>query len=66
MKHFHCSDVGLKCDFVATGNTNQEILQKAAAHAQKDHGMQVTPELAKKVESLIKDDQAPGHPPHKR
>lgn len=56
MKDFHCRDAGLDCDYVAKGKDNKEILAKVATHATNDHKMQVTPELAKKVEGLIHDE----------
>jgi len=33
MLKFACKDVGLDCDFVATGATVEEVKQKAFAHA---------------------------------
>jgi len=56
MKDFHCRDAGLDCDFVAKGKDNHEIMGQVATHATKVHQMQVTPELAKKVEGLIHDE----------
>lgn len=61
MKDFHCRDVGPDCDFVAKGQTNDEILKQVARHAQTDHKMTVTPELAKKVEGLIHEDNSEAH-----
>ena len=61
MKDFHCKDAGLKCDFVARGNTNQEVVRQAGEHAKQAHNMAVTPELAKKVESLIHEENSEAH-----
>jgi predicted small metal-binding protein len=61
MKDFHCRDVGGTCDFVARGNSNKEILDQVRNHAQNDHNMQVTPDLAKKVEGLIHDESSEAH-----
>ena len=61
MRDFHCRDAGLKCDWVAKGNTDDEILRQAGAHAQKTHGLQVTPELEQKVRSLIHDEPSDAH-----
>ena len=33
MFKFACKDVGVKCDFVATGPTVDDVKQKAFAHA---------------------------------
>jgi predicted small metal-binding protein len=61
MKDFHCKDTGASCDFVARGNSNQEILDQVGKHAQSAHNMPVTPELARKVEGLIHDESSDAH-----
>ena len=33
MLKFACKDVGVECDFVATGATAEEVKEKAFAHA---------------------------------
>ena len=50
-----CRDVGVNCDEVISGNSEAEILQKAAAHAKGCHqGVQLTPELQQKLKAAIK------------
>ena len=61
MRDFHCADAGMKCDFVAKGNTDDEVLRQAGAHAQKVHGMQVTKDLETQVRGLIHDDNSEAH-----
>lgn len=61
MKDFHCKDTGFVCDYVARGDSNEDIMKKAAEHAEKVHQMSVTPELAQKVESLIHDEGSQEH-----
>jgi predicted small metal-binding protein len=39
MKTLKCKDVGVDCDFVASGKSEEEVLKKAAEHARKDHGI---------------------------
>jgi predicted small metal-binding protein len=56
MKDFHCRDAGMNCDYVARGETNEEILRKAGEHAREAHQMTVSPDLARKVESMIHDE----------
>lgn len=57
MKVVSCRDAGVDCDFVARGKTEEEVLQKAAEHCQKDHGMKDIPkELVEKVRALIHDE----------
>jgi predicted small metal-binding protein len=54
-KQLRCQDVGMNCDFVATGKTEEEVLQKASAHASSAHQItQMTPELAAEVRSAIR------------
>ena len=54
-----CRDVGVDCDFVARGETEQDILQQCADHALKDHGMTEIPaDLADKVRGAIRDEAA--------
>ena len=45
------------CDYVAWGNTEEEVLQDGFAHASKEHGMKaedMRPEMRQKAVSLIK------------
>jgi predicted small metal-binding protein len=61
MKDFHCRDAGMSCDFVARGDSNQEILDQVKEHARSAHQMQVTPDLSRKVEGLIHDESSDAH-----
>ena len=54
-----CRDVGVDCDFVARGQTEQEVLKKCAEHARSEHGMTELPsDLAVKVKAAIRDEKA--------
>ena len=56
-KIISCRDVGVDCDFVARGETEEEILQKCADHAKNDHGMTEIPrEMQDKVRASIRDE----------
>ncbi len=58
-KVLHCNDVVGNCDFVARGETEQDILQQAGEHARTAHEVkEVTPEMADKVKSAIRDEAA--------
>ena len=61
MRDFHCVDAGMKCDFVAKGSTDDEVVRQAGSHAQQAHGMKVTPELEKTVRGLIHDESSEAH-----
>jgi predicted small metal-binding protein len=54
-----CREVGVDCDFVAKGETEQEVLQQCAEHARQAHGMSEIPaELAEKVRTSIHEEAA--------
>ena len=58
-KVMSCNDVVGNCDFVARGESEQDILRQAAEHARTVHQVnEVTPELADKVKSAIRDEAA--------
>lgn len=55
-KRVACNDVVPGCTFTATAATEEELLKKVVAHASQDHGVtDVTPALAAKIKSAIKD-----------
>ncbi|WP_078059317.1 DUF1059 domain-containing protein [Tropicimonas marinistellae] len=55
-KVLKCGDLMPGCDFEARAETEQEILQSAAAHAKEVHGLDATPELVEHVKGAIKDE----------
>jgi len=56
-KVVRCKDVGVDCDFVARGKTEQEVLQQCATHGKAAHGMdEIPPELAAKVRAAIREE----------
>jgi predicted small metal-binding protein len=55
-KRLSCRDVGVDCDFVACGKSEEEIFRKAAKHAKTDHHMSEIPkELYDKARSAIRE-----------
>jgi predicted small metal-binding protein len=55
-KRIACGDVVPGCTFTATAATEDELVKKVVAHASQEHGVtDVTPELAAKVKSAIRD-----------
>jgi predicted small metal-binding protein len=47
----------MDCDFVARAETEEEILKKAAEHADTDHGMKEIPEeILAQVHAAIRDE----------
>jgi predicted small metal-binding protein len=58
-KVLRCRDVGVDCDFVARGATEDEVMRKAREHASTDHGFAgIPPELADKVKAAIYDEDS--------
>jgi predicted small metal-binding protein len=57
MRELRCQDVGMKdCKFVAQGNDDQEVMQKAGEHAKSAHNMStIPPDVEKKARSAIRD-----------
>ncbi len=52
--HVVCDKVVPGCGFTASGDTEEELIDKVAAHAAHDHGVrEMTPELAAKVKAAI-------------
>ncbi len=55
-KELRCRDVGMNCDFETRENTEEEVLQKASAHARNAHQItEMPPELAAKVKAAIRN-----------
>jgi predicted small metal-binding protein len=56
-KILKCRDVGMDCDFEVRATTEEEILQRAAEHAQTAHGLKEIPqEVVTKVRAAIRDE----------
>lgn len=51
-----CSDLIPGCDYETRGETLDEILLGVASHAKKVHGLEVTPELAKLIQGVIRKE----------
>jgi predicted small metal-binding protein len=50
-----CAEIVPDCPFTASAATDEELLQKVAAHAAHDHGItEISPELVEKVKAAIK------------
>lgn len=61
-KSFKCADAGVICNAEVTGDTEEEVLRKAVAHAKQAHGVDLTQSstLAGYAKSLIRDDSGSG------
>jgi predicted small metal-binding protein len=58
-KVVHCRDVGFDCDGVVRAETEDEALRVVAEHARTVHGLEtVSPEVAEKVKSVMRDEPA--------
>ncbi len=56
MKVLRCREVGFDCDAVVRAEDVDKVMQQVAEHASAVHDVEVTPELAEQVKSLIKDE----------
>lgn len=55
-KRIRCSDVGPDCDYEAMGDTEEDLLELVAEHADRAHGIEeISPELEKKIRGAMKD-----------
>lgn len=57
MKVLKCRDAGFDCNQVIRAESENEVLHQAAQHARNAHGVEVTPELAQQVKSLIREEK---------
>ena len=59
-KSFRCADAGVVCRAHITGETEDEVLQKAVEHAKKRHGIDLTVSttLANYAKGAIRDEDA--------
>lgn len=59
-KAMRCGDVVPGCDFVARGDTEDEVMGQVAEHARSAHGVEsVSPELAAQARAAIHEESAP-------
>ena len=58
MKSFECQHAGVVCKAKVSGETEEEVLAKAVAHAKEAHGVDLSASttLAKYARSKIYDD----------
>lgn len=57
-KTLRCRDVGPDCDFVATGETEADVMAQAVEHGRKEHGFEeIPPEVVQKARDSIRDVQ---------
>lgn len=57
MKTLHCADAGFDCQGVIKASTEEEVLSQAAQHAREVHQVEVTPEMAATLRTLIRDEK---------
>ena len=56
-KVLRCRDVGMDCDFEARAETEEELLKKAAEHAEAAHDLKEIPEdVLAMVRAAIRDE----------
>jgi len=58
MKTISCREAGFECDCIVKGQTEKEVINNAAEHAIKEHGVKsedITPEMKEKIRALVRD-----------
>jgi predicted small metal-binding protein len=58
MKTISCREAGFECDWIVKGQTEEEVINNAAEHAIKEHGVKsedITPEMKEKIRALVRD-----------
>lgn len=59
MMSLACKDMGnMDCEYVAQGETKEEVMKMAMDHAMSAHGMteaDMTPEMQEKAMSMVKE-----------
>jgi predicted small metal-binding protein len=56
MKQLSCSEMGGQCDFVARGETADQVKERMFAHAAKDHPemfRSMTPEMQRQMQARM-------------
>ncbi|HXS59520.1 MAG TPA: DUF1059 domain-containing protein [Candidatus Sulfopaludibacter sp.] len=54
-KNFTCSDAGVNCNWSATSENDEDLLNKIKEHAKDVHNFEeIPPELLEKVKTAIK------------
>jgi predicted small metal-binding protein len=56
MKVLSCRDAGFDCPQVMRAESENEVLQQAAAHALAVHQVAVTPQMAEAIKGLIREE----------
>ena len=57
MKTLNCRDAGFDCEGKIRAASEEEILNQAAEHARTEHNVEVTPEMAGQLKTLIRDEE---------
>lgn len=60
MKQLTCRDIGVDCDVKFVGETEEEIMAQAAAHASSEHNLPMIPaNIDQRCRAAIKDIPEP-------
>jgi len=57
MKTISCREAGFECDYIAKGESEEEVLENGVNHVIKEHGMKpedITPEFKEIATALIR------------
>jgi predicted small metal-binding protein len=61
-KMLSCREAGMDCDFVARGETDDEVMRNGFEHGKRDHGMTddmlMDQDLQQRMRSMIRDESS--------
>jgi predicted small metal-binding protein len=55
VKELQCRDAGFDCDAVVRAESVDEVMAQAGAHVEEVHGQVVTPEMAGRIQAVVRD-----------
>ncbi len=55
MKELKCREAGFDCDAVVHGDSVDHVMAQVGPHVKEVHGVDVTPELAGRLSTLVRD-----------
>ena len=56
MKVLYCKDIGFDCGYVAKADSEQELLQQVADHAEKEHQLtDISDDVVEQVRAAIRE-----------
>ena len=55
VQELRCRDAGFDCDAVVRGEDVEEVMAQTRPHARTAHGVELSPEAAERIRTLVHD-----------